>query len=810
MPATNDSITYYLSTSVNDSVVYALTVKQGLIKITSRNGTPVFDVITSGMGQGSATFFLYSDVKNNLLWFSNFKGLYSVNLSKQKTENVNFITNINYITIGKDSIVFANRDTNLLADIPFVKNSISINYAALFYQGSDNSTYKYILEGLDEKWSNWTKEKYVTFNFLPEGTYTFRVIGKNIYGKEGKQAVYKFTILPPWYRTWWAYFVYGGFIVIVIIISTIIYGKQLKSRNIKLENIVQSRTAQLKRQSTEIELKNIQLSEINKQLEKLSIVAREIENSVMIMDSVGRFEWINDAFIRLYGYTLQELINKYGDNLIGYSQEPDIKQILLDCVKNKAPYSYEATITNKNNEQVWTHTTLTPILDKTGTVIKIIAIDSDITKLKSIESQLIEQNKEIQFQKQLLEKVNGELEKLSIAASETDNTVIIMDKDTNFLWINQSLKKKYEGEFEDINKKSLFNSSYNTNIKKHIAKCVNEKKTIIYETEAVLKSGKTYWTQTTLTPILDKTGEIKNLVAIDSDITKLKKAEEKIKTQSLDLENSFVELERKNKLISNSIEYAKKIQDAFLPSTDEFKKIFPNSFLFFKPRDIVSGDFYWTYSVNNLRFIALVDCTGHGVPGAFMSIIGTTLLNEIVCEKKIYAPSQVLTQLNQGILSALHQQDKQSTQDDGMDIVFGTFNALTKKIILSATSKMAIICNEKEITNINYDIFSIGGTFSAKKNVKYSENEIEINNNSQLFLYSDGYYDQFGGPENQKLMTEHFDNFLLSIHKLTVDKQQIEIENKFTNWKGKNKQIDDVLVIGIKFSDIYSTISNNV
>ncbi len=808
-PNTKDSIIYYYTTRINDSVCYALTVKQGLVKITTSKGNPKIDVISSGFGQTSATFFFYSDIKDNLLWFSNFKGLYSFNFKNKKVETVNFITNINKITIGKDSVIFASDDTNFVTEIPFVKNSISINYAVLFYQGGENNLYKYKLDGLDETWSVWTKEKYVTFNFLPEGTYVFRVVGKNIYGLESKESVFKFIILPPWYRTWWAYTFYGILIIIVIFVIAKIYGKQLKLRNNKLEDIVQSRTAQIKSQSTEIELKNIQLNEINKQLEKLSIVAREIENSVMIMDYTGRFEWVNDAFLRLYGYSFQELINKYGNNLIGYSQYPNIKQALIECVNKKSPYSYETTITNKYNEQVWTHTTLSPILDKNGNVIKIIAIDSDISKLKSIEKQLIDQNGEIQFQKQLLEKANSELEKLSIAASETDNTVIIMDKDTNFLWINQSLKKKYEGEFEDISAKNLFNSSFNPNIKKFVTKCLSEKKTVIYDSETQLKSGKTYWTQTTLTPILDEIGEVKNLVAIDSDITKLKKAEEKIKTQSLEIENSFVELERKNRLISSSIEYAKKIQDAFLPSQQEFKKIFSDSFIFFKPRDIVSGDFYWTYTYKNLQFVALVDCTGHGVPGAFMSIIATTLLNEIVCEKKTFDPSRVLTQLNHGIVSSLHQQESESTQDDGMDIVFCAYNTESKKIKISATSKMSLICDNKGIKNVNYDIFSIGGAFSARKNALFSETEFDLSDNSQLFLYSDGYYDQFGGSENKKFMTEQFEKLLYSIYELPIDKQIAEIEDSFNKWKGKNKQIDDVLVIGIKFTDIYkSTISN--
>jgi PAS domain S-box-containing protein len=665
IPGTKDSIWYNLITKFNDSVWYALTVQQGLIKITpNKNDNSKITVISSSFGRTTNTYFsLYPDKEHNLLWYSTNKGLFSYNLENKVKENINFITLISEVLIGKDSIVYNTNNNLQNTEIPFVKNSLTINFASLFYQGSENNLFQFYLEGMDKTWLNWTKEKYITYNFLPEGNYVFHVKGKNMHGVESAETTFKFTILPPWYRAWWAYSLYGILLILFIITVVIIYGKRLKLRNIKLEELVQNRTAEIKRQNSEIENKNSQLNDINKELEKLSIVA-----------------------------------------------------------------------------------------------------------------------------------------------SETDNTVIIMDKDTNFIWINDSLRKKYNidyEEFEAIKGKKLLDSSYNPNIKKIVSKCVSEKKTVIYESEAKLNSGKTIWMQTTLTPIFDELGEIKNLVVIDSDITKMKKAEEKIKLQSEELERSLFELENKNQLITNSIEYARKIQEAFLPSITEIREIFPNSFVFFKPRDVVSGDFFWVHTEGNLQFVAAADCTGHGVPGAFMSIIGNTLLNEIVREKKIFQPSQILNMLNQGIITALHQdKDSHNSQDDGMDIAFCSYNTLTKKITIATTNHMAIVCNNSGVQKINCDLFSIGGSFSARDSVAYKEVEILTDNFTQIFLYSDGFQDQFGGPNNTKLMTKPFENFLISIKELSINEQIKEVEHKFASWKGENKQIDDVLVIGLKFSDI--------
>lgn len=798
MSGTNDTLIYFNISRYNDTTLYAMTGNYGLIRVISGKHGSRAESTTAMSGQAPPVFFLYPDKKNNLLWYSTNKGLFSHNLSSKVTGNKNFITVIRKVEFGKDSLIKVENTTEIQA-IPFDKNSIIISFAALSFQGNETNSYSYCLEGLNNKWTSWGKEKYVTYNFLPEGTYVFRVKGKNIYGAVSEEAVFTFTILPPWYRTWWALVIYISVLLIAIVLIVIIYGKRLKRKNLKLEEIIASRTAEIIRQHSEIEEKN-------KELEKLSIVAREVENSVIIMDAGGRFEWVNDGFKRLYGYSLDELITEYGNYLYDYSRHPEIRNLIKKCVDGKSPVFYETIIITKDKKELWAHTTLTPVTDSNGNVARVVGIDSDITKLKTIEKKLTEQNEEIQAQRDLLESANRELEKLSIVASQTDNMIMILDKEGAILWVNESLLKKFNntfGEFIRVHGANLQVASYNPNIRRIMNECISKKKTVIYDSVYKTEDGKVNWTQTTLTPIMDENGEIKNIISIDSDITKIKKAEEKIKSQSEELEKNLEEISGKNKLITNSIEYAKKIQEAILPSVGDFKDVFPESFIYFRPRDVVSGDFFWVYKTGSLHFAAVVDCTGHGVPGAFMSVIGNALLNEIVIEKKIYRPDEVLFHLNQGIISALRQNEaSEKSQDDGMDITFIAYDSLKKRASIGLAGQTAILVNNKGLNKISGDMFTIGGTLNFRKNVSFRQFDILIDTVSTLYMYSDGYQDQFGGTNDTKLMAQTFETFLKTVNLLPFDKQLNEIDRNFLLWKGKNKQIDDILVIGIKFSDI--------
>ncbi len=282
---------------------------------------------------------------------------------------------------------------------------------------------------------------------------------------------------------------------------------------------------------------------------------------------------------------------------------------------------------------------------------------------------------------------------------------------------------------------------------------------------------------------------------------KLKLQKEKIEQQSQLLEEKNEELAYKNKQIVDSINYASKIQEAILPSRKAIRNNLPNSFIFYRPKDIVSGDFYWFSKQKGRLFIAAVDCTGHSVPGAFMSRIGNTLLNGIVNEKKIFQPTEILTKLNAGVIQALKQHDPDGgTQDDGMDVSLCCIDKENKEIEFANANHNSIIISNGKLIVVEGAIFSIGGMFSSGDNVKFHSRKISIEKETSLFLFSDGYQDQFGGDNNQKFRVEQLEKIIYENRHLNMEEQGQIIESTFDQWKGDAKQIDDVLVIGIKLN----------
>lgn len=267
------------------------------------------------------------------------------------------------------------------------------------------------------------------------------------------------------------------------------------------------------------------------------------------------------------------------------------------------------------------------------------------------------------------------------------------------------------------------------------------------------------------------------------------------------LQELFKEIEKKNRQILDSINYASHIQEAILPYKQSISEEIENSFVLYKPKDIVSGDFYWYSKHDDKIFIAAIDCTGHGVPGAFMSMIGNTLLNEVVNERKITKPSKVLSLLNEKVMFTLNQdnKDQEGFSEDGMDITFCTYDKKSNKLELALANHTAYIFRSGEMESIEGDIFSIGGNVGDFE-VEYTNHEIDIDSDVSLYMFSDGFQDQFGGPKNQKFMAGRFKNMLKDLQSTEFSKQQGVIENEFNTWQGDKKQVDDVLVIGLHVS----------
>jgi serine phosphatase RsbU (regulator of sigma subunit) len=264
-----------------------------------------------------------------------------------------------------------------------------------------------------------------------------------------------------------------------------------------------------------------------------------------------------------------------------------------------------------------------------------------------------------------------------------------------------------------------------------------------------------------------------------------------------------LEVEEKHQSVKDSIEYAKVIQDSILPATKEIDKYVSDYFILYEPKDVVSGDFYWFYGIDQHSYlIAACDCTGHGVPGAFMSMIGNTLLNEIVKEKKIYSPENILIQLNNNIRITLKQNELFSESRDGMDIALCLVNTLTKKVSYAGANRPLWILTQDEngnpkIKETKANKYAIGGLQNEAEKI-FSLHEFELSKGDIFYIFTDGYADQFGGERGKKFMTG---NLLSYIEKIGIENSETQkelLKQTIHQWKGELEQVDDICVIGVR------------
>lgn len=590
------------------------------------------------------------DSNNSKLYFGGSKGLYLYKQKQLKSDSITILPIISKIILNKDSIlhfnIIKNNKTNKYI-INHKHNSIRFEFALPYFKLEKHNTYKYFLENFDQTWSEYSENSFKEYTNLPAGTYTFKLIGKNIYGEESNITSFTFTVLAPWYFTWLAFLGYSVMFVFIIIILIKINSARLKRANEKLEKTILDRTQEIRikneeilQQKEELQQQSEQLKKANIELSKLSIVASETENAVLITDANGNLEWINQGFIKLYGFTLEEIIAKHGKNLI-----------------------------------------------------------------KS--------------------------------------------------------------------------SSYN-NIQNAFEQCINEKKSVKYISENKNKLGKKLWIQTTLTPIIIN-NQIEKLVAIDTDVSKLKETEK--------------DLKHKNKLITDSIQYAKRIQKAIMPSEETLSALFKEILIFFKPKDIVSGDFLWYYKHKQTIWVAAADCTGHGVPGAFMSLIGINLLNQIVAKNHNINAAEILNELRKQLLSRLELNNSEKLFD-GMDISFVKIDKTNKTIDFAGAYNPLYLFRKNQLTEIKGNRFPIGRYYTDKI-IPFKNNTIQYQTNDIIYMFSDGYYDQLNNNSEEKYLSFRFKKLLQKINTLPFEERKPKLQNELDTWRGNSPQNDDIIIVGI-------------
>lgn len=255
----------------------------------------------------------------------------------------------------------------------------------------------------------------------------------------------------------------------------------------------------------------------------------------------------------------------------------------------------------------------------------------------------------------------------------------------------------------------------------------------------------------------------------------------------------------KNKRITDSISYAKRIQEALIPSEAHLKEILPNSFIMYKPKDIVSGDFFWVYELEDKVFVASIDCTGHGVPGAFMSIIGIELLRNIISERGINDPAEILNLLDQGIRDTFSKtvNDEASYVKDGMDVAFCLIDKGNRTLHFAGAFSNLYLIRENRLKEIKGQRFTVGFSYEQEKPQFLSYTE-SLYPDDMIYIFTDGYADQFGGAEGKKFKYRRFRHLLLSLHRLPLEVQKKHLVHTMYEWMGEHEQVDDILIIGFK------------
>jgi len=527
---------------------------------------------------------LYTD-DEGIVWIGTPDAVYSYNTNFRKNYNIKFNTLIRKVYLKNDSVLFngtnfsdygqdsimlvsSNQPDELIKTLRYSENTITIEWSATFFENEQENLFSYKIEGFDKDWSKWTTETKYVYTNLPEGEYIFKVKSKNVYDIEGTTAEYKFTILPPWYRTIYAFISYIIFSIFIIFIIIKWYTRKLKRENIRLEKIVDIRTK-------EIRLKN--------------------------------------------------------------------------------------------------------------------------TELEQQKEEIIAQSEELETQRDLL---------------------------------------------------------------------------------------------------LDKNQEI----------------------------------EEKNESINASIQYASKIQRAILPPLHPLEKNFSEYFILYIPRDIVSGDFYWFRNKGQRTYVIAADCTGHGVPGAFMSMLGVSLLNEIIEKNQEIEANELLNTLRDNVIKSLHQRQEHTKTQDGMDLSLLIFDNKTNEFSFAgANNPLIIVRNENSCFNditknldpkkfnilkeenqqtslieLKADRMPIG--VYIKDNIPFAQHKFKAKKGDTFYIFSDGFPDQFGGKKTQKYMIKNLKKLFIKINVLSLVEQKETLEKEFYSWincqntttNKKHVQIDDVIILSLK------------
>ncbi|CAN5230310.1 hypothetical protein BH23BAC1_BH23BAC1_29010 [soil metagenome] len=534
------------------------------------------------------------------------------------------------------------------------------------------------------------------------------------------------------------------------------------------ENAEEMRATQEELKHSNLKLEE-QVSEVERSQKRMQLLLENASEVITIYEKDGVIRYISPSVQKILGYNPKELIGI--KDIIHVSNESVelYKGMFLNLVNNpREKVNIQLKYKKKTGEDVWLELTGTNLLSDPA-VHGLIVNSRDITERRRAEQ---EQRMRTQMQ----------------ALSENSPDLITRFNQQGVCFYINPVIEQYTLKNPDyfINK-SIEEVELPPDLIHQWLKIINEvneqQEKVSTEMSFPSEMGDRVM-QVNAIPEYNENNNLESVLVVSHDITERKAIE--------------LEIQSKNKKITESINYAKRIQGAILPNNHLITKIFPESFIYYKAKDVVSGDFPWFIQVGDCYYIAAVDCTGHGVPGAFISLIGYFLLNDIVRSRRISDTGVILDELDEAVTRTLRQDLVENSAKDGMDISLCKINPEKGVLEYAGAHRPLYLISKGELSEIKGNKFAIGGGV-YKNQTNFTNNKVKITKGDSMFLCSDGFPDQFGGPENRKFGPHRLRDLLAKNHHLKMEQFQEMATNEWENWKGNNKQTDDVLLIGIKF-----------
>jgi PAS domain S-box-containing protein len=529
---------------------------------------------------------------------------------------------------------------------------------------------------------------------------------------------------------------------------------------------MQATQEELKRTNHALEDKIEQVNHVQKRMQALLENASEV---ITIYEADRKIRYISPSVTKILGYAQDEMIGIDDSIYVHEAGRESIAKMFSDLIENPSEQvTIQFSYLRKNGDEVWLEATGTNLL--TDPAIEGIIINSrDITERRRAQQE---------------ERMRGQMQALS---ENSLDLITRFNHEGRIFYINPVIEAYTGHKKEDFYQRTIGELSLEpmvvdswTNILRDVL--ITQDK-VAAEMEFPSVDGNRVM-QVNAIPEYNEQNDIESVLVVSHDITERKMTE--------------LEIQSKNKKITESINYARRIQGAILPNNEIIKAVFPDAFILYKPRDVVSGDFPWFMQKGDDLYIAAVDCTGHGVPGALISLIGYFLLNNIVSNQDSLEIGEILDMLDEGVTRTLKQDSQDSSSRDGMDISFCKVNLINGTLQYAGAHRPLYFVHNGELTEIKGDKFPIGGG-QYKDRTKFVTTTLQIVPGDSVFFCSDGFPDQFGGPDNRKFSPKKIREIILTDPTRTMDQVHHHFDEEFETWKANGKQTDDVLMIGIKF-----------